>query len=87
METDPGEIFGCNSVAADSSLWECDTVLLVSSVLKNYNAFIFRVRQFLLGGLDPIMKALELCITQPGIALLHSRRLDSSQTDEISETS
>jgi len=28
METDPGEIFGCHSVAADSSLWECDTVLL-----------------------------------------------------------
>jgi hypothetical protein len=27
-ETDPGEIFGCHSVVADSSLWECDTVLL-----------------------------------------------------------
>ena len=28
METDPEEIFSCHSVTADSSLWECDTVLL-----------------------------------------------------------
>jgi hypothetical protein len=28
METGPGEVFGCRSGAADSGLWECDTVLL-----------------------------------------------------------
>ena len=74
----------CHCWFKSLGMWHCVVGQVVSSVLKNYNAFIFRVRQFLLGGLDPNIKALNRASYN---LVSHPRKLDSSQTVGVSETS
>jgi hypothetical protein len=86
METDPGEIFGCHSVTADSCLWECDTLLLGKWFLVFWRIIMPSYSgsgSFFWVGLTPTWKHWN-CASYNLVS--HPRRLDSSQTDGISET-
>lgn len=87
METDPGEIFGCQSVTADWSLWECDTVLLGKWFLVFWRIIMPSFSEsgsFFLVGLTLTWRHWN-CASYNLVS--HPRRLVSSQTDGISETS